>query len=414
MASMSLPRGAMAQAGPQAGAAAALAWTVMLACLVLQRLAIPVGELKVSLAVPVVGAAALAGLAAGVLVLDRLRVVLLLVLAAIGCLSMALAVHLPLVFAPRQSVASLAQFLLLTGFAVLAVARPVPARAAMGAVADAVALVALAGIAQFLLQFVGFGLFSFQGLVPDAFLNEEAWAVVLPIEGTMLNRSNGFFLVEPSVLSQVVAIALMIETLWFRRPARFALLGAAFVVGGSGTVLLVLGCFGLTLAAMNRGRGLLLAAGLAIGAALAAGAAALLLPDVFAAFAGRADEVAREGSSGHERFVTPFLIMAEAFGATPRTLLLGLGPGSAEHLAVPWRYWTNTPAKVLIDYGVPGFACYLGLLVAGPFDRPRLLMLPALLVLLLLTGGYHQFAPMLFIVLLLTTLLRLAPEDDPA
>ena len=413
MASMSLPRGAMAQAGPQAGAAAALAWTVMLACLVLQRLAIPVGELKVSLAVPVVGAAALAGLAAGVLVLDRLRVVLLLGLAAIGCLSMALAIHLPLAFAPRQSMASLAQFLLLTGFAVLVVARPVPARAAMGAVADAIALVALAGVAQFLLQFAGLGLFSFQGLVPEAFLNEESWAVVLPIEGSMLNRSNGFFLVEPSVFSQVLAIALMIETLWFRRPARFALLGAAFVVGGSGTGLLVLGCFGLTLAALNRGPGLLLAAGLAIGAALAAGAAALLLPDVFAVFAGRADEVAREGSSGHERFVTPFWILAEAFDATPRTLLAGLGPGSAEHLAVPWRYWTNTPAKVLIDYGAAGFACYLGLLVAGPQDRPRLLMLPALLVLLLLTGGYHQFAPMLFIVLLLTTLLRLAP-DEPA
>jgi hypothetical protein len=74
---------------------------------------------------------------------------------------------------------------------------------------------------------------------------------------------------------------------------------------------------------------------------------------------------------------------------------------------LPYVYHVNTPLKLLLEYGIAGLGLYLAaILSARRTRRQRTLVLP-MLVLLLLTGGYHQFAPMLFLVVLVITVARL-------
>ena len=71
---------------------------------------------------------------------------------------------------------------------------------------------------------------------------------------------------------------------------------------------------------------------------------------------------------------------------------------------IPYVYHLNTPIKVLMEYGIFGLLLYLGLLTWGTRTKRQWTLLAPLMVLLLLTGGYHQFSPVLFAVLLIGTI----------
>jgi hypothetical protein len=146
---------------------------------------------------------------------------------------------------------------------------------------------------------------------------------------------------------------------------------------------------------------------MAMGAALVLGLASLAVPDVAETLLLRSGEFSQPGTSGHERFVTPFMMMRDVFDAAPWAAFAGIGPGTAEFLELPYKYWVNTPAKLITEYGLVGFGLYLALIISARRSAgQRILVLPVL-VLLLLTGGYHQAAPLLFPMLLLITVARL-------
>ena len=404
------PRGAMQDRVSAAGFVTLTLFT----CLVLQRFAIPVGDLAISVATPILLGAAAWGLGAGWLVIDRRRMVLFLGLIALAALSTTLRLALPIGIAPRTSLPSLLHWLVLTSFAVLAFRDAMPERRFFRMVNDWLAFIAIAGIAQFALQFAGISVFGFTGLVPDRFLLEHIYITDQPLAwGASLKRANGFVLLEPSIFAQFMAVALMIEALWFRRPLWFAIFAAGMLVSVSGTGFLVLAGFGVALAMGAGLRGVAMVVLMAMGAALALGLAALALPDVAQTLLQRSGEFSQPGTSGHERFVTPFLMMRDVFDAAPWAALAGIGPGTSEFLELPYKYWVNTPAKLVTEYGLVGFGLYLALIVSARRSAgQRILVLPVL-VLLLLTGGYHQAAPLLFPMLLLITVARLE-EAEPS
>ena len=101
---------------------------------------------------------------------------------------------------------SLAQFLLLTSFCVLSFARDMDERVFFRGGANILALIAAAGILQFLLQFAGLGLFSFTHLLPDRMLFESGYNLAIPVGIGDIMKSNGFFLLEPSIFSQSMAM----------------------------------------------------------------------------------------------------------------------------------------------------------------------------------------------------------------
>ncbi len=388
----------------------ALTWITLVNCLMLQRLALPAGgSLKISLATPVVLGAALFAVASGTVVVERRRMSLYLGLVAVGLCATAVQMNVPLAIAPRMSLTSLLYWLAITGFAVLRFRRPMGEQTFFAIVLSCLLVVAVAGIGQFFLQFVGVRLFEFTGIVPDRLLIEDQYAVVIPMDAG-INKSNGFFLIEPSVFSQIMALGIILETQAFRRPFRLALFFIGLLVSASGTGWLVLGSYIVVLAFGAGLRGLLGAVLLAGGCAVAFGALSLVNSDMAASMSSRLDEFTLPGSSGNERFVTPFMALGYVWTEVPWAALTGIGPGASEQLTVPFFYRLNTPVKVVIEYGVFGLFFYMALLIRGHRTHKQTLLLVPCLVLLLVAGGYHQFSPILFLVILLCDTAYLTPD----
>lgn len=142
-----------------------------------------------------------------------------------------------------------------------------------------------------------------------------------------------------------------------------------------------------------------------LGIAVIAGA--VLAPDFVNAVAGRLNDVSQPGSSGHMRFITPFWMLGDVMNADSSAVLLGIGSGGSERLVLPYTYDVNTPIKIMVDYGLPALVAYVLLFVLGrKTPKQAAIVLPAV-VLFMFTGGYQQFPPMVFIVLLLTSVARL-------
>jgi len=391
------------------------------ASLVLQRFGIPAGGLlKVSVVAPIVLAAAGWCLFSGRLAIDRTRMAIFFGLLAAAAVSTVVRFAAPVSIAPRTSLSSLVHWLVLTSFAVLAFRAPMDERGFFRTVNLWLALVAAAGMAQFALQFVGFSVFGFTGLLAAPILVEEMWVTDQPIQwGSYIKRANGFFLVEPSVLSQFMAVGIMVEALYFRRPLWFAAFAGGMLASVSGTGFLVLAAFGAALAVASGPRGVLAGIGMAAGTGLALLVAAWLVPEVAEVLIGRTGEIADPNTSGYERFVTPFKMVRDVLDAAPWAAVIGIGPGTSEYLELPYKYWVNTPAKLLTEYGLVGFGLYLLLIVSAERTAGQRLLLVPMLVLLLFTGGYHQVAPLLFPTLLIITVARLqetkaAPSGAPS
>jgi hypothetical protein len=378
-------------------------------CLFLQRFALPYGSLEVSVATPLVLLLCGWGLMVGVLTVDRRRAAFFLGLVACGLMATAVHATYPLAIAPRTSLNSLVYWLAMTVFAVLRLSTPMDERRFLSLLAIMLELVAIAGIAEFVAQLVGLRLFSFSGLVPANLLIERQYDVVAPIPGTGLLRSNGFFLVEPSVFSQFMAVGVIVEWLVFRRPARLALYLVGLLVSASGSGWLVLSAFVVELAFVTGALGALRALLLTGACILALALASLVIPDIISALTSRTGEFTVQGSSAYQRFVTPFMVLTQVLNVAPWSIVTGIGPGASEQLLVPFFYQLNTPVKVMLEYGVPGVLFYLLLLLDAIRTPTQWLLIGPLFVLLMFTGGYQEFSPILFPVLLIGTVALLQP-----
>ena len=385
---------------------------ILMTAILLQRFAVPLGDQFMSVVGPLGLLYAAIGLARGHLTLDPGRFAAFLafcVLAALGS-TYALAVKAP--WMPEVSWTSLLHFLVLTSFAAFAFRTPVPEERFFAAVQSCLAFVAAAGLIQFVAQFAGLGLFTFAGLLPDAILL-PGYNTAIPLDFAGLFKSNGFFLVEPSVFSQMMAIALIIEVLYFRRTRYLVLFPAGLVASVSGTGWVVLIAFLLQAVLAMGLQGIVIATATVIAGGAALGGLAYALPEVFEGLIGRTDEFNPMGTSGHERFVTPWWLLDFAYGEAPYAAFTGLGAGTAERLPVTYGFAMNVPVKLMIEYGVPALILYVSLfLIARRTRRQTALVLPVL-ALMLFTGGYQQFPPVLFPALLLVAVARLR-ETEPA
>jgi hypothetical protein len=381
--------------------------TLLLMSLLLQRFALPLGGAAVSVVGPLgLGLMAMA-LAQGTLVLHQGRLLAWLALAALVVLGLAWRASDTGLAAATPSLSSLLQFLALSAAAVVTFAEPVDEARFFRAVNACFAVVALAGIVQFAAQAAGVSVFSFTGLLPDWMLFEAGYNLQIPSGIGDLLKSNGFFLVEPSVFSQMMALALIIEVLTARRLRHLAIFAAGLLLSVSGTGWIVIAAFILA-APFGLGlRGLALAAAIVVLVAGVAGGLVLLAPDIADAFAGRIDEVLRPGTSGHMRFVTPLWLLSDMIGGDPTAALLGIGPGAAERLTLAYDYDVNTPVKVAVEYGLPALLAYLLLFTLGQRTPTQGAILVPALVLFMVTGGYQQFPPMIFVTLLLISIPRL-------
>ena len=387
-----------------------LTGVLMFTALFLQRFAIPIGT-GVDVVGPIGLAVAAYGLLRGTLALHRGRTMLFLLLAAATFLALAFHVSGTDGVQYATDTNSLSQFLLLTGFAVVSFSQPVDERRFFHTVNFFLMLIAVAGIAQFIAQFVGLKLFAFTGLLPASMLFESGYNLQILIGVGEILKSNGFFLLEPSVLSQMMVLGLIIEVLVSRRLAYLGLFTAGLLLSFSGTGWIVLAGFLVGVIISMGWRGLTLA-GLAVAVLGVAGLAAILIvPDFAYALLGRAGEITQPGTSGFLRFITPFWVLNDMLTARPSVAWAGLGSGVTERLTMPYDYAVNTPVKISLDYGFPILLIYLSLFFVARRTKVQTALLLPLMVLFLFTGGYQQFPPILFIVLLLIAVAWLRPSQ---
>jgi hypothetical protein len=385
---------------------------ILLCAIVLQRIGPQIGTSYLSVVGPLGLLLAGYGLTQGYLGLDRIRLMLFIALVAWMILGGALRAAFPETLGTAPSWTSLFQFIMLSSFGTLAFARPISERNFFSLVTFILMMLGLAGILQFALQFAGLSLFSFSGFVPARYLLEGPYNTVIPIGTSNYLKSNGLFLVEPSVFSQFMALGIIIEMIMFRRLVYVVVFSSGLMASISGTGWIMILSFILSAAFSLGIRGVFISL-----ITVAAGAATLvglylIFPAGFDFFMSRTSEIYAIGSSGHDRFVTPWWLAGFVLDRAPWTALYGLGAGVSEHLAMqpPWVYNINPPVKIGLEYGLPCFIIYFMFLLAGRRTSTQKALLVPVLVLLLLDGGYQQFPPVLFPAMLLIMVASLKPS----
>jgi hypothetical protein len=293
-------------------------------------------------------------------------------------------------------------------------------RATLRAFQFLVAVLSLLSVAQFVGQFVvdGREIVRFFGIFPKflfaSFDNEGINGVntIIPItSGSSLIKSNGIFLTEPSTLSQVGALGILIEVVEFRRPRYLILIALGLLFSYSGTGLMTLLIF-LPVAGLHRRSGLPVVVVVIFASALFSTG----IIDV-SAFLSRANEFQNDQSSGFQRFIAPFWLAAQHFdtGST-QELLFGEGPGTLKDFV--FRFWygigaSGTWIKLIYEYGLIGsflFVCFLVSCLKG--SRCPRLVLAAIVFDFIFLGGLLLSTPFLIMMIVLCTLNGPKPGRD--
>jgi len=244
---------------------------------------------------------------------------------------------------------------------------------------------AIAGIAQFFLQFVyrPDWLFNYMPLIPEGLRASGGWNTV-NWAGEWGIKSNGFFLREASIFSVAMAFGLICELSLGRRKWVMALLATGLVVTYSGSGLLCLAVamlFPLDRHSLPRILALVVVAAIVyflFGDALNLGYTVE-----------RVGELNSGKTSAYCRFVYPNEIILQHLDTTPWAALLGHGSGTMPKSDIWCANGVETTyAKAIFEYGIVGILAF-GALVFGALNRSAapIRIRVALAVMWLLLGG---------------------------
>ncbi|HLJ21006.1 MAG TPA: hypothetical protein VKU84_12440, partial [Stellaceae bacterium] len=195
-----------------------------------------------------------------------------------------------------------------------------------------------------------------ESFLPETILT-QSFNFVIPVPGAWaLNKSNGFFLLEPSHFSQMMALAVVAEMAFFRPSWRLAILGLALLLSYSGTGLVICALF-VPLLLVRRGHGRLVV--LSLGGAFILYLFANLIH--LTSLVDRLSEFDSEQSSAFARFLSPFYLFSDLVFPHIDTTLFGLGPGSIEPYFNAMEYTVHDPTwgKLFFEYGMVGTIPFL-------------------------------------------------------
>ncbi len=257
---------------------------------------------------------------------------------------------------------------------------------------------AIAGIIQYLIQFIGIRIFAFMTVFPALKpVLIEPYYNYHPViyYGSDVLRSNGLFLLEPSTFSQVLVLGFLID-FFVRGSWRFMpVYGIAYLTTYAGTGLLAF-VIAAALAVVIVPREMPRLIGFAAIGAVLIVVAAFLFPAQFTGLAGRAGELNATGSSGYARYVSQFGAIDAIWGET-RTLV-GYGPGALER-AVFYPQGSGNPAfKLFVEYGFLGLIAFAAFFIATLWNRWIGVIALFLLVNYQLGGGNLLFPPLVVLM----------------
>jgi len=299
------------------------------------------------------------------------------------------------------SLASLLALLLTYGFAVLGPGSRFDRAVIFPVFLFYTRLCAVLGIIQWVIQFGGVRIFSFMLTVPALrpVLIEAQFNFNPTLHyGSSILRSNGFFLVEPSVFSQTLAIAVVLDYFILGRARYLPLYLLAYLLSFSGTGALTLALavpFYACLSARNFGR----VAGLLIAGALSLAAASVAFPEQVGSLTSRVNELNYSGSSGYARFIGPFLPISDLM--QEGRILIGWGPGATERYLYHVEGTGNSIAKLVMDYGLIGISAFIVMFLGTLWRREYAILSVLAFTTFVVGGGYLLFTPILVLLMLL-------------
>jgi hypothetical protein len=271
-------------------------------------------------------------------------------------------------------------------------------------------IIAFCGIAQFFGQVAikGPTLFTWNTVLPSAVIS-HGFNYVIPVPGLGgMNKANGFFLLEPSSLSQMMVIGIIIELEFFRASWRLLVLATALALSFSGTGLVLFVAI-VPLMLLTRGRGgiLLVAVPALIGAgAVFAGPKLMLMLD-------RVQEFGSDQSSGFARFLSPFYLFHDFLYPHISTTLFGMGPGSIEGFSTKTAYLIHDPTwgKLIFEYGFLGAVPFAIYVVHCFFAGARSIWLASALFINYLLLGGNLVDARLQVLILALVVMQNRPRD---
>lgn len=260
-------------------------------------------------------------------------------------------------------------------------------------------------IFQFLIQLIGLQYIDiFDYILPTYKLAN--FNFYFPISyGARIIKSNGWIYLEPSFLSQFMAIGIIIilyqKKLERKQIIQLIVFSLAIITSFSGTgILLLLLLIVPLLNRMNmKSKILLVFGGLLI-------IYFFINSDYSYSITKRVYEFSSSNSSGSIRFINPF---KEAFGRNNHKLLIGNGPGTAS--ASISSNFSCIP-KVVYEYGVLVLIIYLFYIFNYFFEKKNFSLITiALLILYLFLGGYLLQPNMVFSIIFINEAIKSLKEN---
>jgi hypothetical protein len=256
---------------------------------------------------------------------------------------------------------------------------------------------AILGICQMALQGVvpKMYLFPVDYLTPRALLIQGYNNLNTLNYGSTFLKSNGVFLAEPSYLSQIVGLGIILEFSTRRRIGRVVCLFLALYSTFSGTGVVMIAIWSLYLA-VKTGKSLIY---LVIAPIFIAGIF-IIGPQIgLNVLLSRADEFSDPNSSGFARFVSMFYMLGEVNFSDFKEMFFGRGSGTVFEFSWLFHFEIFDPTwgKILYEFGVLGFAAFVIFYASAIRIQSSILALP-ITVLYFVLGGYFLDASIIGIM----------------
>lgn len=264
------------------------------------------------------------------------------------------------------------------------------------------------GVLQYAFQYIGVQFFSLTAAIPEIaqWTVEPLYGYNSPVTyGSNIQRSNGLFFLEPSIFSQAIAMAIVIDVM-IRRSYKFMLLylfGYLVSYSGTGALILFVALTLYSIIYLEHAGHLLFLLIIFIFFVLAS---VFLFSDIATLIVDRANEFQSEGSSGYARYLAQGDTWISL--SSDWRVFFGHGPGALERS----KYWVpgsaNPSLKLFSDYGIFGGLFFVLFFFAAVYRWDIIIVTITIVTTYQLGGGYQLFAP--FIVFWSIIAVWSAPE----
>jgi len=205
---------------------------------------------------------------------------------------------------------------------------------------------ALIGILQFITQFIGIPYKDYLNFIPTKFL-QTGYNTSYPLSWeSSIFKPNSIFFLEPSFLSQFLAVSFIIDVFYFKRIIRpfFYFTALVLTFSGTGLVLLAVALLPIILKQFNWKIIIYLPL-------VAIFSVWFFNTDYGLITLSRVNEFKTIDSSGYIRFVAPVNAMIDTL-SQGNFSLIGRGPGSVDRLILPYITNFTVIPKLFIEYGI--------------------------------------------------------------